>query len=47
MTPETEFFNFELKQKLNQLSWPEFHGDSDDDGFKALKPIIERLIGLN
>ena len=47
MTPKTEFFNFELKQKLNQLSWPEFHGDSDGDGFKALKLIIDRLIGLN
>ena len=47
MTPKTEFFKFELKQKLNQHSWPEFHGDSDCDGFKAQKPIIDRLIGLN
>ena len=47
MTPKTEFFNFELKQKLNQHSRPEFHGDSDGDGFKAQKRIIDRLIGLN
>ena len=47
MTSKTEFFNFELKQKLNQHSWPEFRGDSDGDAFKAQKPIIDPLIGLN
>ena len=47
MTSKTEFFNFELKQKLNQHSWPEFRGDSDGDAFKTQKPIIDPLIGLN
>ena len=47
MTSKTEFFNFELKQKLNQHSWPEFRGHSDGDAFKAQKPIIDPLIGLN
>ena len=47
MTSKTEFFTFELKQKLNQHSWPEFRGDSDGDAFKAQKPIIDPLIGLN
>ena len=47
MTPKMEFFNFELEQNLGQHSCEEFHSDSDGDGFKALKPIIDRLIGLN
>ena len=42
-----EFFNFGLEQKLDQLSNVEFHSDSDGDGFKAQKPIMDRLIGFN
>ena len=42
-----EFFNFGLEQKLDQYSSVEFHGDSDDSGFKGLKPIIDPLIGPN
>ena len=47
MTPNMEFFNFGLEQKLDHLSSVEFHGDYDGDGFKAQKPIIDPLIGPN
>ena len=42
-----DFFKFGLEQKLNHHSWVEFHGDSDGDGLKAKKPIIDPLIGPN
>ena len=38
---------FGLEQKLDYHSSVEFHCDSDGDGFKAQKPIIDPLIGLN
>ena len=47
MTPKMEFFNFELEQKLDHHFRAKFYSDSDSDGFKALKPIIDPLIGLN
>ena len=42
-----EFSNFGLEQKLDHQSSVEFHGDSYEDDFKAHKPIINPLIGLN
>ena len=36
-----DFFKFGLEQKLDHHSCVEFHGDSDGDGFKAQKPIID------
>ena len=42
-----DFFKFGLKQKLYHHSCVEFHDDSDGDGFKAQKPIIDPLIGPN
>ena len=47
MTPKMEFFNFGQEQKLDRHSCVEFHSDSDGGGFKAQKPIIDPLIGLN
>ena len=47
MTPKMEFFNFGLEQKLDHHFSVEFLSDSDGDGFKAQKPIINPLIGLN
>ena len=47
MTPKMEFYNFGLEQKLDQHSCVEFHSDSDGDVFKAQKPLIDPLIGLN
>ena len=40
-------FNFVLEQKLDHNFHAKFHSDSDGDGFKAQKPIIDLLIGLN
>ena len=45
--PKMEIFIFGLQQKLDRHSCAEFHSDSDGDGFKAQKPIIDPLIGLN
>ena len=42
-----DFFKFGLEQKLDHHSCVEFHGDSDGNGFKAQKPIIDPLIGPN
>ena len=42
-----DFFKFGLEQKLDHHSYEEFHGDSDGNGFKARKPIIDPLIGPN
>ena len=42
-----EFYNFGLEQKLDQHSCAEFHSDSNGGGFKAQKPLIDPLIGLN
>ena len=42
-----EFFNFGLEQKLDRHSCVEFHSESDGDGNKAQKPLIDPLIGLN
>ena len=42
-----DFFKFGLEQKLDHHSCVGFHGDSDGIGFKAQKPIIDPLIGLN
>ena len=42
-----DFFKFGLEQKLNHHSCVEFHGDSDGNGFKAEKPIIDPLIDPN
>ena len=39
-----DFFKFGLEQKLDHHSCVEFHGDSDGNGFKAQKPIIDPLI---
>ena len=47
MTPKMKFFNFGLERKLDQHSSVEFHGDSDGDGLKAQKPMIDPLIGPN
>ena len=47
MTLKMEFLNFGLEQKLDHHSCVEFHSDSDCDGFKAQKPIIDPLIGHN
>ena len=40
-------FNFELEQKLDHHFYAKFHSDSNGDGFKVQKPIIDPLIGLN
>ena len=45
--PKNGLFKFGLEQKLDHHSCVEFHGDSDGDGFKAQKPIIDPLIGPN
>ena len=42
-----DLFKFGLEQKLDHHSCVEFHGDSDGNGFKAQKPIIDPLIGPN
>ena len=42
-----DFFKFGLELKLDHYSCVEFHGVSDYNGFKALKPIIGPLIGPN
>ena len=42
-----DFFKFVLEQKLVHHSSVKFHGDSDGDGFKDQKPIIDPLIGPN
>ena len=42
-----DFFKFGLEQKLDHHSCVEFYGDSDGNGFKAQKPIIDPLIGPN
>ena len=42
-----EFFNFGLEQKLDPHSGVKCHGDSDGNGFKAQKLIIDPLIGPN
>ena len=39
--------NFELEQNLDHHFHAKFHSDSDGDSFKAQKPIIDLLIGLN
>ena len=41
-----EFFNFGVEQKLDQHFHAQFHSDSDNDGFKAQKRMIDPLIGL-
>ena len=43
MTPKMGFFNFGLEQKLGHHSCVKFHGESDSDGFKAQKPILDLL----
>ena len=47
MTPKMEFYNFGLEQKLDQHVCVKFYSDPDGDGFKAQKPLIDPLIGLN
>ena len=47
MTPKLEIFNLGLEQKLDRHSCVEFHSDSDGDGFRAQKPMIDPLIGPN
>ena len=42
-----EFFNFGLEQKLDRHSCVEFYSESDGNGFKAQKLIIDPRIGLN
>ena len=42
-----DFFKFGLEQKLDHQSYVEFQGDSEGDGFKAQKSIIDLLIGPN
>ena len=42
-----DFFKFGLEQKLDHHYCVEFHGDSDGNGFKVQKPIIDPLIGPN
>ena len=40
MTPKTEFFNFELRQKLGRHFCVEFHSESDGDGFNLPEPQL-------
>ena len=40
MTPNMEFFNFGLEQKLDRYSCVEFHSDFDGDGFIFPKPQL-------
>ena len=47
MTLKMKFSNFGLEQKLDRHSCVEFHSDSDGDGFKAQKTIIDPQIGPN
>ena len=42
-----EFLKFGLEQKLDQHSCVKFHWESDGNGFKAQKPVIDLLIGPN
>ena len=42
-----DFLKFGLEQKLDHHSCVQFHSDSDGNGFKARKPIIDLLIGPN
>ena len=46
MAQKMEFFNFGLDQKLDHHSCVEFHSDSDGDGFKTQKLMINLLIVL-
>ena len=43
MTPNMEFFNFGLDQKLDRYSCVEFHSDFDGDGFIFPKPQLNPL----
>ena len=47
MTPKIKFFIFGLEQKLDYYFCVEFHGDSNNDGFKlyAVESIIEGVPG--
>ena len=47
MTPKMIFYCYGPEQKLKQHHCVEFHSDSDGDGFKAQRPIIDLLIGSN
>ena len=42
-----DFFKFGLEHKLDHHFCVEFRYDSDGDGFKAQKLIIDPLIGPN
>ena len=42
-----QILNFELEQKLDHHFHAKFHSDSDGDGFKAQKRMIDHLIGPN
>ena len=42
-----EFFNFGVEHKLDQHFYAQFYSDSDGDGFKAQKRMIDPLIGFN
>ena len=44
--PKMEFFIFGLQQKLDRHSCAEFNSDSDGNGFKAQKLIIDLLVVL-
>ena len=39
-----DFFKFGLGQKLHHHFCVEFHSDSDGDGLKTQKPMIDPLI---
>ena len=40
-------FNFELEEKLDQHFQIKFDGKSDGNGFKALNPYFDPLVGPN
>ena len=44
---DLKIFNFEVEEKLDQLSRLEFDGEFDSNSLKALKLYFDRLIGCN
>ena len=44
---DLKIFNFEVEEKLDQLSRLEFDGEFDSNSLKALKLYFDPLIGCN
>ena len=44
---DLKIFNFEVEEKLDQLSRLEFDGEFDSNSLKALNPYFDPIIGPN